>query len=49
MSRSMLTTEEIRLKSQAQATYIDYTSSSPMVLLANFGTSARRPTVATNK
>ncbi|GJZ12582.1 hypothetical protein Tco_0547812 [Tanacetum coccineum] len=40
--RSMLTTAEMRLKSKAQATYVDSTSSSPMVLLANFGTNARR-------
>ncbi|GKA58863.1 hypothetical protein Tco_0758176, partial [Tanacetum coccineum] len=34
---SMLTTEEMRLKSRAQDTFIDFTSSSHMVLLANFG------------
>ncbi|GJU79604.1 hypothetical protein Tco_1281969, partial [Tanacetum coccineum] len=36
MARSMLTTEETRLKSRALATSIDSTSSSPMFLLANF-------------
>nr|GEV33749.1 receptor-like protein EIX2 [Tanacetum cinerariifolium] len=34
---SMLTTAEMRLKSRAQATYVDFTSSSHMVLLANSG------------
>ncbi|GJS73441.1 hypothetical protein Tco_0706282 [Tanacetum coccineum] len=48
-AHSMPTTEEMRLKSQAQDTFIEYTSSSPMVLLANSGTSARRPNVATDK
>ncbi|GJZ51329.1 ribonuclease H-like domain-containing protein [Tanacetum coccineum] len=38
---SMLTTVEMRLKSRAQATYVDSTSSSPMVLLANSGTNTR--------
>nr|GEV25681.1 ribonuclease H-like domain-containing protein [Tanacetum cinerariifolium] len=37
--RSMLTTKETRLKSMAQATSIDSTSSSHMVLLANSGPS----------
>ncbi|GJR47442.1 hypothetical protein Tco_1315545 [Tanacetum coccineum] len=49
MVRFMFTTEEMRLKSQAQAASIDYTSSSPMVLLANSNTSARRYNVATDK
>ncbi|GKD82237.1 hybrid signal transduction histidine kinase M [Tanacetum coccineum] len=44
--RSMLTTEEMRLKSRAQATPIDSSSSSLMVLLANSGNSTRRPNVA---
>ncbi|GJR22837.1 hybrid signal transduction histidine kinase M [Tanacetum coccineum] len=47
--RSRLTTEEMRLKSQAQDTFIDSTSSSPMVLLANSGTNARRSTPSTKK
>ncbi|GKE74807.1 hypothetical protein Tco_1536848, partial [Tanacetum coccineum] len=34
--RSMLTSTEMRLKSRTQATYVDSTSSSPMVLLANY-------------
>ncbi|GJX99627.1 hybrid signal transduction histidine kinase M [Tanacetum coccineum] len=42
----MLTTEEMRLKSRAQATPIDSSSSSLMVLLANSGNSTRRPNVA---
>ncbi|GJX70161.1 ribonuclease H-like domain-containing protein [Tanacetum coccineum] len=49
MVHSMLTTEEIRLKSQAQATSIDSTSTSPMVLLANSGNSTRRSNVASDK
>nr|GEU64964.1 hybrid signal transduction histidine kinase M [Tanacetum cinerariifolium] len=35
--RSMLTTMEMSLKSRAQTRYVDSTSSSPLVLLANFG------------
>ncbi|GKC84140.1 hybrid signal transduction histidine kinase M, partial [Tanacetum coccineum] len=45
--RSMLTTTEMRLKSRAQATYVDFTSSSPMVLLANSDTNTRRPAPST--
>nr|GEV93322.1 putative reverse transcriptase domain-containing protein [Tanacetum cinerariifolium] len=37
MVRSMLTTKEMRLKSRAQASPIDSTFSSPLVLLANGG------------
>ncbi|GKE23822.1 hypothetical protein Tco_1435334 [Tanacetum coccineum] len=37
MVRSMLTSEEMRLKSRDQATSINSTSSSPMVLLTNSG------------
>ncbi|GKC79145.1 ribonuclease H-like domain-containing protein [Tanacetum coccineum] len=44
-----LTTTEMRLKSRAQATYIDYTSSSPMVLLANSGINTWRSTPSTKK
>ncbi|GJW05934.1 ribonuclease H-like domain-containing protein [Tanacetum coccineum] len=40
--RSLLTTEEMRLKSKSLATPVDSSSSSPMVLLADSGTS-RRP------
>ncbi|GJR23113.1 hypothetical protein Tco_0971640 [Tanacetum coccineum] len=47
--RSMLTTTEMRLKSQAQATHVDSTSSSPMVLLANSDSSSRRSQVVTDK
>ncbi|GJT13669.1 hypothetical protein Tco_0860711 [Tanacetum coccineum] len=39
---SMLTTEEMRLKSRAQDTFVDSTSSSPMVLLANSGANTWR-------
>ncbi|GKA70609.1 hypothetical protein Tco_0776748 [Tanacetum coccineum] len=46
--RSMLTTEEMRLKSRAPTTSFDSTSS-PMVLLANFGNSTRRSNVTTKK
>ncbi|GJU37192.1 hybrid signal transduction histidine kinase M [Tanacetum coccineum] len=42
----MLTTEEMRLKSRAQATPIDYSSSSRMVLLDNSGNNTRGTTVA---
>lgn len=47
--RSMLTTAEMRLKSRAQATYVDSTSSSPMVLMANAGSNAKRSTSSTEK
>ncbi|GKB81398.1 hybrid signal transduction histidine kinase M [Tanacetum coccineum] len=40
--RSMLTTEDMRLKSREQETLIDATSSSPMVLLAKSGSNVRR-------
>lgn len=40
----MLSTEEMRLKSRVQAAYIDSTSSSPVVLLANSGSNVRRST-----
>nr|GEV98540.1 hybrid signal transduction histidine kinase M [Tanacetum cinerariifolium] len=43
--RSMLTTEEMQLKSRAQATSIDSSSSSHMVLLSNSCNTTRRPTV----
>ncbi|GJS00905.1 hypothetical protein Tco_0317413 [Tanacetum coccineum] len=46
---SMLTTEEMRLKSRAQASPIDSTFSSPLVLLANGGNNTRRPNVALEK
>ncbi|GJT11529.1 ribonuclease H-like domain-containing protein [Tanacetum coccineum] len=50
MVRLMLTTEEMRLKSRAQTTSIDSSSSSPMVLLANSGnTNTRRPVGASGK
>ncbi|GKC31036.1 hybrid signal transduction histidine kinase M [Tanacetum coccineum] len=49
MIRSMLTTEEMRLKSRAQDTFIDSTSSSPMFLLSNSGTSDRRYNPSTEK
>ncbi|GKA37507.1 ribonuclease H-like domain-containing protein, partial [Tanacetum coccineum] len=42
--RSMLTTAEMRLKSRAQATYVDSASSSPMVLLANSSINTRLST-----
>ncbi|GJR05115.1 ribonuclease H-like domain-containing protein [Tanacetum coccineum] len=45
----MLTTVEMRLNSRAHATYVDSTSSSPTVLLANSGTNARRSTSTTEK
>nr|GEZ30964.1 auxin responsive SAUR protein [Tanacetum cinerariifolium] len=47
--RSMLTTVEMHLNSRAHATYVDSTSSSPMVLLVNSGTNARRSTSSTKK
>ncbi|GJX62935.1 ribonuclease H-like domain-containing protein [Tanacetum coccineum] len=43
----MLTSTEMRLKSRTQATYVDSTSSSPMVLLANSNASSRRSTPST--
>ncbi|GJS18700.1 ribonuclease H-like domain-containing protein [Tanacetum coccineum] len=46
---SMLSTEDMRLKSRAQASPIDSTSSSPLVLLANRGNSTRRPNVTLKK
>nr|GEV77779.1 hybrid signal transduction histidine kinase M [Tanacetum cinerariifolium]GEY32431.1 hybrid signal transduction histidine kinase M [Tanacetum cinerariifolium] len=49
MVRSMLTTEEMRLKSRAQAISIDSTSSSPMVLLANSGNPTQLANVASYK
>ncbi|GJX35371.1 hypothetical protein Tco_0246928 [Tanacetum coccineum] len=49
MVHSMLTSEEMRLKSRDQATSIDSTSSSPMVLLTNSGNTTRRPPVASDK
>ncbi|GJT32550.1 hypothetical protein Tco_0922969 [Tanacetum coccineum] len=49
MVRSMLNTAEMCLKSRAQATYVDSTSSSPMVLLVNSGTNTRRSTSSTEK
>ncbi|GJR59873.1 ribonuclease H-like domain-containing protein [Tanacetum coccineum] len=48
--RSMLTMEEMRLKSRAQATSFDATSSSPMVLLVKYGNpSSRRSNGAPEK
>ncbi|GKC26708.1 hypothetical protein Tco_1034002 [Tanacetum coccineum] len=44
--RSMLTMTEMRLKSRAQATSIDSSSSSPMVLLANSGNNNTRHSTA---
>ncbi|GJV98649.1 hypothetical protein Tco_1553901 [Tanacetum coccineum] len=46
---AMLTTAEMHLKSRAQATYVDSTSSSPMVLLANYRNNTRRSTPSTEK
>ena len=46
--RSMLTTEEMRLKSRAQGSFVDSTSSSPMVLLANSPSNTRR-TISSNE
>nr|GEY47681.1 hybrid signal transduction histidine kinase M [Tanacetum cinerariifolium] len=45
----MLTTEKMRLRSWAQDTFIDSTSVSPLVLLANTGTNTRRPPPFTEK
>ncbi|GKE06817.1 hybrid signal transduction histidine kinase M, partial [Tanacetum coccineum] len=45
--RSLLTTEEMRLKNRLQTTLVDPTSASPMVLLAN--TNNRRPPTSTDK
>jgi hypothetical protein len=42
MVRSMLTTEEMRLKTRAQDAIVDSTSSSPMVLVANSILNSRR-------
>ncbi|GJV36509.1 hypothetical protein Tco_1408986 [Tanacetum coccineum] len=49
MIRSMLTMEEMWLKSRLQDTFIDFASSSPMVLLANSGPNARCSTSSTEK
>ncbi|GKB64341.1 ribonuclease H-like domain-containing protein [Tanacetum coccineum] len=46
MVRSMLTTEEMRMKLRDQALPIDSTSSSSLVLLANGGNSTRHSNVA---
>ena len=48
-TRSMLTTDEMRLKSRVQEAYVDSTSSSPMVLLANSGNNARRSPLSMEK
>ncbi|GJR44810.1 ribonuclease H-like domain-containing protein [Tanacetum coccineum] len=45
--RSMLTTDEMILKSKTQSLHVDSSSSSPMVLLAESGNSSRRATVET--
>ncbi|GJZ56094.1 hybrid signal transduction histidine kinase M [Tanacetum coccineum] len=47
--RSMLTTEEMRLKSREQDTLVDATSSSLMVLLANSGSNVRRSSSSMKK
>nr|GFC55278.1 hybrid signal transduction histidine kinase M [Tanacetum cinerariifolium] len=47
--RSMLTTKEMRLKSHEQDTLIDASSSSPMVLLANFGSNVGRSSSSMEK
>ncbi|GJY35550.1 hypothetical protein Tco_0420928, partial [Tanacetum coccineum] len=47
--RSMLTTEEMRLRSRAQDTFVDSTSSSPVVLMANTRTNTRRPSPSMEK
>ncbi|GKB22141.1 ribonuclease H-like domain-containing protein, partial [Tanacetum coccineum] len=47
MVRSLLTTEEMRLKNRLQTTLVDPTSASPTVLLAN--TNNRRPPTSTDK
>ncbi|GKC78628.1 ribonuclease H-like domain-containing protein, partial [Tanacetum coccineum] len=47
--RSMLTTEETRLRSRAQDIFVDSTSSSPLVLMASNGTNTRRPPSSTEK
>ncbi|GKF04670.1 hypothetical protein Tco_0035338 [Tanacetum coccineum] len=44
-ARSMLTTEEMILKSKTQALHVDSSSSSHMVLLAESGNSSQRATV----
>ncbi|GJW67197.1 hypothetical protein Tco_0121621 [Tanacetum coccineum] len=46
--RSMLATAEMRLKSKAQATSIDSSSSSPMVLIANSGNNNARHSIGTS-
>ncbi|GJV56989.1 ribonuclease H-like domain-containing protein [Tanacetum coccineum] len=46
--RSMLTTEEMQLKSRAQPNPIDSSSSSPMVLLANSGNNNARHSIGAN-
>ncbi|GJR68571.1 ribonuclease H-like domain-containing protein [Tanacetum coccineum] len=46
---SMLTTEEMRLNSRAQDTFVGSTSSSPMVLLANSCANTRRSTPSMEK
>ncbi|GJW18639.1 ribonuclease H-like domain-containing protein [Tanacetum coccineum] len=46
--RSMLATEEMRLKSKAQATSLDSSSSSPMVLIANSGNNNARHFIGTS-
>nr|GEX14681.1 ribonuclease H-like domain-containing protein [Tanacetum cinerariifolium]GEY62264.1 ribonuclease H-like domain-containing protein [Tanacetum cinerariifolium] len=48
-ARSMLTTAKMRLKSRAQASYVDSTSSSSMVLLANFGSNTQRSAPSMDK
>ncbi|GJY05452.1 ribonuclease H-like domain-containing protein [Tanacetum coccineum] len=45
----MLTTTEMRLKSRPQTTYVDSTSSSLMVLLANFCSNTRHSNSSTEK
>nr|GEX04949.1 ribonuclease H-like domain-containing protein [Tanacetum cinerariifolium] len=47
--QSMLTTEEMRLKSQEQDTLVDASSSSPMVYLANSDSNVRRSSSSKEK
>ncbi|GJT11671.1 hybrid signal transduction histidine kinase M [Tanacetum coccineum] len=47
--RSMLTTEEMRLRSQAQDTFVDSTSLPHVVLMANTRTNTRRPSLSMEK
>nr|GEW21835.1 hybrid signal transduction histidine kinase M [Tanacetum cinerariifolium] len=47
--RSMLTTTEMRLKSQTRPSYVDSTSSSSMVLLDNYDINARCSTNSNEK